>query len=334
MQEKTGLNSWIESLITRSELEVQGKWRIVPLQGDASCRQYFRLVDSRTCWILVRSPLERIDNNVFVTIAGRWRQYGVNVPEVIQVDSAQGFMLLEDFGTQHLFDCSTQAVDLYYYRIAIEELYKIQKVPTSGLPVFDEAFLRRELNIFDTWFVKSFLKLDTPSFLSNVFDLLVESSLEQPQVTMHRDFHCRNLILIDGQMGVIDFQDAVIGPLAYDLASLLKDCYITHTEEQIKILMDEYLIALNNSKLLDKNIEEAQFRVWFDLIGLQRHLKVLGLFLRLAVEEGKSIYLSDLPRVFNYVLEVTAKYQKLHDFNSWLKKEALPLLDKKQWGRL
>jgi len=333
MQEKTGLNRWVESLIKGSKIHVQGEWHIVPLQGDASCRQYFRLIDSHTCWILVSSPLERIDNNVFVTIARRWRQHGVKVPEVIQVNSAQGFMLLEDFGKQHLFDCCTQVVDLHYYRIAIEQLYKIQTVPASGLPIFDEAFLLRELNLFDTWFIKRFLQLETPDFLSGVFNLLVKSSREQPQVTMHRDFHCRNLILSDDQIAVIDFQDAVIGPLAYDLASLLKDCYITHTDEQIKILIDEYLLVLNHSKLLDKKVEEVQFRVWFDLIALQRHLKVLGLFLRLAVEEGKSTYLSDLPRVFNYVLTVTAKYQELHSFNHWLKKEALVVLDKKQWGQ-
>ena len=186
------LNNWVESLINERKLSLGHSWEILPMQGDASCRQYFRLVSTDSCRIIVVSPQERIDNNIFISIARSWKQQGINVPEVFHVDEKNGYMMLEDFGSVHLYDCSKPNINMGCYREAIRQLHKIQATSTQGLVVFDQRFLQRELQIFDTWMVQHQLALVKPSLLDNVYALLIQNSLEQPQVTMHRDFHSRN----------------------------------------------------------------------------------------------------------------------------------------------
>lgn len=325
------LNNWVESLINERKLSLGHSWEILPMQGDASCRQYFRLESTGFCSIIVVSPQERIDNNIFISIAKSWKRQGINVPEVFHVDEKNGYMMLEDFGSVHLYDCSKPSINMERYRQAIRQLHKIQAASTQGLVVFDQRFLQRELQIFDTWMVQHQLALVKPSLLDNVYALLIQNSLEQPQVTMHRDFHSRNLLISDQGLGVIDFQDAVCGPLAYDLVSLLKDCYLRLSDEQINLLINEYLRVLNHSELLQQPIAKSDFVRWFDLIGLQRHLKVLGLFIRLAMDEGKKSYLADIPRVLNYVLKVSKKYPELREFDRWLTQTMMPVVHKQSW---
>ncbi|NQZ31523.1 MAG: phosphotransferase [Oceanospirillaceae bacterium] len=331
MQHISELSGWVETLIDDGQLSLGAKWEILPLQGDASCRRYYRLIGGSISYILVASPSQRIDNNIFVTIARDWLAHGINVPEVIAINESQGFMLLEDLGTVHLYDISYQQANIGYYRQAITQLHKIQSVPAVTMPSFDRDFLLRELNIFDTWMIQSVLELPRPELLDDLFEMLVENALAQPQVMMHRDFHSRNLLIFHNEIKIIDFQDAVCGPLAYDLASLLKDCYLTLSDAELDALVDEYLVTLNSSELLEDPIEKSVFRRWFDLIGLQRHLKVLGLFVRLAKEEQKSGYLSDISRVFNYVLNVTNRYDELGGFDLWLRKTVKPELLKQSW---
>ena len=331
MQQVSEIKQWLEILITNRKISIEGQWRLQPLQGDASCRCYYRLQDAVSSRIVVASPVARIDNNIFVSMAGEWRSAAVNVPQIFAVDSDKGFMLIEDFGTTHLYDLLHQGVDEKFYAQAIDELLKIQQVASDELPLFDREFLLREMKLFDTWLVQYQLQQISPDCLAQVYSVLVENSLQQPQVTMHRDYHSRNLLLLEGKIAVIDFQDAVKGPLAYDLASLLRDCYLQLSDQQIEDLIDVYLQQLADTAIAPLHIERQQFVRWFDLIGMQRHMKVLGLFIRLGVEEGKSSYLHDLPRVFAYVLKIAAKYPEFSEFHQWLTADIQPALQLQLW---
>ncbi|MEH6442337.1 MAG: phosphotransferase [Oceanospirillaceae bacterium] len=331
MQQLLKVRKWIEYLINSNKVAFEEPWSLLPLQGDASCRCYFRLNLPSASMIVVASPVQKIDNAVFVNIARHWAEFTVKVPEVYQVESQLGLMLIEDFGEQHLYDVVANHYKDDLYELALDQLQLIQQTPNAYLPSFDRPFLLREMTLFDTWLVQYQLDLAAPPSLLTTYEVLIENALEQPQVTMHRDFHSRNLLLAGGKIAVIDFQDAVKGPLAYDLVSLLKDCYITLEPEQVDCLISVYLKRLNTSSLLDKHIDKQQFIKWFDLIGMQRHLKVLGLFIRLGVEDEKSSYLKHLPRVFNYVLGVTVKYTEFAEFHIWLKDTVQPELQKQCW---
>ncbi|EPJ44507.1 MAG: hypothetical protein OFPII_33800 [Osedax symbiont Rs1] len=334
MQQLSEMYTWIESLIVSGAIKIAGDWDVCPLKGDASCRSYFRLHSAAGDKILVSSPVQRIDNSIFIARAEQWRQYQVNVPSIYCVDEQRGFMLIEDFGNRHLFDLLTSEFNAELYQKAIEQLIEIQKVPHSPLVAFDREFLLREMRLFEQWLVKYQLDLAVPSCLDAVYELLVESALEQPQVTMHRDFHSRNLLVKQHKIAVIDFQDAVRGPISYDLASLLRDCYINITDQQTAQLINYYLQLSQSAQLLNRSITPQQFEKWFDLIGLQRHLKVLGLFIRLGVEEQKSAYLADIPRVFGYVLKIAAKYSELAEFSQWLEAVVAPALTGQRWYSL
>ena len=331
MQQLSKLKQWLEFLITKQQIDVQGSWQLEALQGDASCRCYFRLHNAQSNRIVVASPTARIDNDIFVSRARQWRRAGVKVPQVFAVDSNAGFMLIEDFGSTHLYDLLLQSVDQKLFLQSITELLKIQQVASDSLPVFNREFLLREMKLFDTWLVQYQLQQISPTCLTQVYAVLIDNSEQQPQVTMHRDYHSKNLLLVEDKIAVIDFQDAVKGPLAYDLASLLRDCYLRLSDRQIDDLIDVYLQQLENSAIVPLPVEKQQFIRWFDLIGMQRHLKVLGLFIRLGVEEQKSNYLQHLPRVFAYVLKIAEKYPEFREFHQWLIADIQPALRLQSW---
>ena len=325
------LSSWIDSLVLLKKIKLAKDWQVTALKGDASSRRYFRIVSSSASYIVAQSPLDKIDNNVFCNIAKHWLAQGVNVPQVFELDEKNGFMLVEDLGANHLFDvCSDNNSD-YYYRQAIDQLLCVQKLQSNTLPVFDRSFLLREMMLFKDWFVEQHLMLSTADCVLDAFEVLIQSALTQPQLVMHRDYHSKNLLITHDDISIIDFQDAVIGPIAYDLVSLLRDCYVSLTDTQLENLQSYYLKLLNESKLLSHSVSKEEWAVWFDLIGLQRHLKVLGLFIRLAVQEGKDSYLKDLPRVYHYVENISAKYQQLKPFHQWLKTEVGPKVKQQKW---
>jgi len=325
------LTHWIDSLVGLKKIKLTENWHIVTLQGDASARRYFRIVSPSISYIVAQSPLGKIDNTVFFDISKHWLAQGVNVPQVYALDEKNGFMLVQDLGTTHLFDINDNAQSYPYYCQAIDQLMCVQKIESNTLPVFDRSFLLREMMLFKDWFIEQHLMLKVPECVSTAFEVLIESALSQPQLVMHRDYHSKNLLISNGDISIIDFQDAVIGPVAYDLVSLLRDCYVSLTDAQLTTLLDYYLVLLNESDLLSQNVSKEQFIVWFDLIGLQRHLKVLGLFIRLAVQEGKDGYLNDLPRVYHYVEKVSAKYPQLQPFYQWLKLEVEPQVMQQRW---
>ena len=213
-------------------------------------------------------------------------------------------------------------------------LQQATDIPTE-LPQYDQAMLRRELEIFSEWFVVRLLGYSLSqaeqALLQRVFTQLETTALEQPQLLVHRDYHSRNLLLCDsGQIGVIDFQGAVRGPFAYDLVSLLRDCYIRWPQEDVK----RWALSYGNMAMdvgVIPAVDEATYLRWFDWVGLQRHIKVLGIFARLHLRDGKHHYLADLPLVLRYTLDVARNYPQLDEFVAWFEQQLLPLIEQQPW---
>ncbi|MGH8242975.1 MAG: aminoglycoside phosphotransferase family protein, partial [Steroidobacteraceae bacterium] len=217
------------------------------------------------------------------------------------------------------------------YADAIDALVRLQAgsaASSAELPPYDRELLQRELELFPEWFVTRHLglspKLVQRREIANAFDWLCEEALAQPVVLVHRDYHSRNLMVrTEGNPGIVDFQDAVRGPISYDLVSLLKDCYIVWPRKKMLGWLDRYREAATAAGL-DVGADRAQFLQWFDRMGLQRHLKVLGIFARLWHRDGKPGYLADLPRVLDYTLEVTGALPQLAEFDEFLRKQVVP----------
>jgi aminoglycoside/choline kinase family phosphotransferase len=310
--------------------------------GDASPRRYFRIVLGDSSYVLVEAPPATEKNAAFVQVDELLCSAGVKVPAVLGVDYGRGFLLLEDLGDRLLLPLlDADSVDVRY-RQAFAVLVKMAAVDaaSAGLPDYDQALLREELGRFQAWFVEQLLgyamSVQEQARVDALLARLIDSALEQPRVLVHRDFHSRNLMLTgDDELAVIDFQDAVVGPITYDMVSLLRDCYIQWPAAQVQgwaLACRELLRAQG----LVADVEQAQFLRWFDWMGLQRHLKVLGTFARLFLRDGKSAYLDDLPLVIHYVMEITAKYAAdepaFADFNNWFSQCLSPLIARQPWS--
>lgn len=298
--------------------------RCEPASSDASFRRYFRITLPGEQFVVMDAPPDKENLPAFIKVDELLARSGVRVPGIRFKNEVDGFLVLEDFGTQSYLDRLTtdNAGDLY--GAALNSLLTLQlNVDTeqSGLPRYDEALLRRELGIFDEWFVGRTLEKNLPETVWNdICNLLVESALAQPTVCVHRDYHSRNLmLLVNGEPGIIDFQDAVIGPVTYDLVSLLRDCYIAWPQERIDGWLAGHWERLRTHGIVDRELEV--FTRWFDLMGLQRHLKAIGIFSRLNLRDGKAGYLKDIPRTLGYVLAQTEKYPEFSDFHRFLQEE-------------
>lgn len=308
-----------------------------PITGDASFRRYFRFSRALQHYILMDAPTPTEDCGRFVATQQAFASAGLQVPQIIAQDIQQGFLLLSDLGDTLLLSKLTEDTACSFYRQALAQLAQIRRISATSagpLPVFDQAFLMREMQIFIDWFVLQHLQLSLSeqeqSMLQRYFLLLADSALQQPQAGMHRDYHSRNLMLQpDGSLAVIDFQDAVTGPISYDAVSLLKDCYIKWPTELVQTLSQEFYQNLVAQEELSAEVSPDQFQQWFDWMGLQRHIKVCGIFCRLYHRDGKSGYLTDLPRVFDYVLEVTSRYPELQELDLWLNTKVKPALEAK-----
>ena len=294
---------------------------IEPASGDASFRRYFRLsYENGETHIAMDAPPEKESCEPFVRIAQQFEALGLNVPSIIAKDLDQGFLLLKDLGdTQYLDVLSDANVD-QLYGDAFKALITLQKTcDISGLPVYDEALLLNEMGLFRDWLLQQHLTVELSpedkQVLDEVFALLVENALEQPSVCVHRDYHSRNLMLNQdkGKLtnpGILDFQDAVAGPITYDLVSLIKDCYIDWPREKVVHWAMEYCELCINDGLL-KPEDKNRFLRWFDLMGVQRHLKASGIFARLHIRDGKPGYLKDIPRTLGYILQLKDEYSEL-----------------------
>ncbi|KAF3981521.1 MAG: phosphotransferase [Methylococcales symbiont of Hymedesmia sp. n. MRB-2018] len=295
--------------------------------SDASFRRYFRVTHQSGQHIVMDAPPEKENIEPFIRIAALFKQQGIHVPEIVHQDLAHGFLLLEDFGCHCLLDMLTSNNALKLYKSTFDCLHQLQSridINSCQLPYYNEALFAKELSIFYLWFLNKTLNLTIPDPIKSTLDqVLISSALEQPQVCVHRDFHCRNLMVLkQNSLGVIDFQDAVIGPVTYDLVSLLRDCYIAWPTDQVEQWMTLYFQRLTDSGLITTSLQT--FTRWFDLMGLQRHLKAVGIFSRLHFRDQKSSYLQDIPRTLDYVSQVCKKYPGLESFNHYLKQNIIP----------
>lgn len=287
---------------------------------DASFRSYWRVRGGARNAIVMDAPPDREDLGPWLDIAGRLRAAGLHAPEVLGADRARGFLLLEDLGARtylpELDDSSVGAL----YGDALAALAAMQtRVDARGLPPYDESRLMAELELMPTWFLRKHLgasiECDEWDVIEAAFRLLINTALAQPRAFVHRDYHSRNLLVAeDNNPAIIDFQDGVLGPVSYDLVSLLRDCYIVWDESRVREWAEGHRVALRNAGLLDESVDATRWQRWFDLMGLQRHIKVLGIFCRLWYRDGKRGYLADLPRVWNYVRSVGAQHPEFTDF--------------------
>lgn len=297
--------------------------------SDASFRRYFRIKTPEGSFIVMDAPPEKEKLESFIRVADLMAKAQLHVPAIFQQNLTDGFLLLEDFGsTCFSTQLNNQNADCLY-QSALDSLFNLQSetnLQNSNLPGYDEALLQRELGIFEEWFLGHYLDIEIPVVLwQNVRTVLINSALEQPVTTVHRDYHSRNLMVLDSHSpGVLDFQDAVLGPITYDLVSLLRDCYIAWSAEQVEQWMTGYYQRLQQVNLI--NCELAQFKRWFDLMGMQRHLKAIGIFSRLNFRDQKPNYLDDIPRTLNYVTDQAEAYPEFAEFSAFLNNTVLPAL--------
>ncbi|HEY5559335.1 MAG TPA: phosphotransferase [Steroidobacteraceae bacterium] len=306
--------------------------RIAPASADASFRRYFRIHRGDGTQIAMDAPPEHESLDAWLRIARILAATGVHVPPVLAVDAEQGFVLTGDLGRQHYLEALGGGADPEpLYAAAIDALVRMQAggaASAAELPPYDRELLMRELVLFPEWFVARHLGLSPDAaerrVMAAAFDWLCDQALAQPEVLVHRDYHSRNLLVRpEGNPGIVDFQDAVRGPISYDLVSLLKDCYIAWPRQRLLAWLDLYR-AKAAAAGLDAGRDRDEFLQWFDRMGLQRHLKVLGIFARLWHRDGKSGYLADLPRVLEYTLEATATEPGLAEFDAFLRKRIVP----------
>ncbi len=288
---------------------------IAPASADASFRRYFRATLPDRTLIAMDAPPPHEDCRPYVHVAGLLRAAGVNAPEVIAQDFESGFLLISDLGSTTYLDVLDPSSAPALYLDAIEALIRWQRATRSGeLPPYNETLLRRELDLFPNWYVRRHLAVELTSeqdtALEGVFRRVLANNLAQPVVNVHRDYHSRNLMVTRPCPGVLDFQDAVCGPITYDLVSLLKDAYVEWEEERVLDWTIRYWERARQTGL-PVALRFDDFYRDFEWMGVQRHLKVLGIFARLFHRDGKARYLDDLPLVLSYVHRACRRYPEL-----------------------
>ncbi len=308
--------------------------RIEPASSDASFRRYFRVFGPRGTLVVMDAPPGREDIRPYLKVSALLESLGVHVPRVHESDVGRGLVLLEDLGsTQYLSRLRAGGDPETLYGDALDALAAMQARGTAAaaaLSPYDREPLLRELQLMPEWFCARHLAIeldrDEQQLISDTFELLIREELAQPQVFVHRDYHSRNLMVVESRNpGVLDFQDALRGPVGYDLVSLLKDCYIAWPRTRVVQWVSAF-----RSRLVARGYRaaasDAELLRWFDLIGVQRHLKVLGIFARLYHRDGKPGYLPDLPLTLRYVLETCATYPELAELGQFLERRAAPRL--------
>lgn len=303
---------------------------LLPIEGAASFRRYFRIHAHDTSLVVMDAPPSLENCQSYIHIANTLRKMQLNTPEIYAADVSLGFMLITDFGDMtYLKALNDQNVDSLYSQ-ALSSLIVLQsckEVEGHSIPTFDSHFMRQEWAWHKEWFANKLLGL-TP--LSNekeldvCFELLVTSALNQPQVFMHRDFHSANLMVLPKHdVGILDFQDAFIGPVTYDLVSLLRDCYINWPEERVKKWVNQYRQQLHECHVL-QDISEELFMQWFDWMSIERHLKALFTFARKKVRDSQPHYLAHIPRTLSYLINTTKEYPALAPMHEYLSDRVMP----------
>jgi N-acetylmuramate 1-kinase len=308
---------------------------IEPASSDASFRRYFRVFHQGGTHIVMDAPPGREDVRPYLNITVMLETAGVHVPRVYEWDAERGLLLLEDLGTRQYLPALESGRDVdQLYADALQALADIQvrgRESAFQLPAYDRAVLVREMALMPEWFCARHLQMELTraqgEMLTAAFEFLVAEALAQPQVFVHRDYHSRNLMVTsERNPGIIDFQDALRGPVGYDLVSLLKDCYISWPRARVERWVRDYRLMMHSRGSLSAGTNDTQMLRWFDVIGVQRHLKVLGIFARLWYRDGKANYLNDLPLTLRYVVEACARFPALRPLREFLLEYALPAL--------
>lgn len=320
----TALQQWLREVLKEQFVSMQA------LPGDASFRRYFRMTTSTGSFIAMDAPPPQESCKPFVAIAEALRNIKLQAPEIIAANEEQGFLLLTDFGDQtYLKALNSQNADQCYERAlsALAVLQTCREVKGLIIPPFTFAFMQQEWLWHKEWFLNKLLDLKVgaeEAALDKCFTIIAESAVNQPQVFMHRDYHSGNLMLLPtGDVGILDFQDAFIGPVTYDLVSLLRDCYIDWPNEQVEGWVFAYLQKLHRQNELI-NVDKPTFQRWFDLMGLERHLKALFTFARKHVRDQQPQYLKHIPRTLNYIIKVSQHYPELTSLHSFMRDKVQP----------
>lgn len=327
------LSAWLDCQL--AELFLRRGWgavppvALIPASSDASFRRYFRWEAEGRSLVVMDAPPPREDCRPFVKVAGYLAEAGLNVPEILAQDLERGFLLLSDLGRQTYLDVIDEDNADGLFADAIQALIALQRLPVSlPVPAYDQALLRRELQLFPEWYVQRHLGHAFSAAEQQVWErscqLLIESALRQPAVLVHRDYMPRNLMLSTPNPGVLDFQDAVVGPVTYDITSLFKDAFLSWPEDCVQRWLLQYWDSARAAGIPVQD-SFADFQHASDLMGLQRHLKVIGIFARICHRDGKPRYLADVPRFFTYIDEVTARCPELAELRELL--QGLPQVD-------
>jgi hypothetical protein len=296
-----------------------GDFEISVASADASFRTYYRLTKGEQTYLLMDSSLELDSMRPFLDVTSRLLHAKVKAPQIFEQNLKDGYLILEDFGSTHYLNLLNETNYKELYKDAIDEIIKMQNTTSESLPLYDKEFLSFEMGLMQEWYIKGLLKKSLTKEQNKIIESAVEKIsqviLSQPQnLFVHRDFHSRNIMITQqNEIGVIDYQDAMNGAITYDLVSLLKDCYIEFDEKEIQKLA----LYFRDAKAL--HVSDAEFIKWFDFMGLQRHVKVLGVFSRLFLRDAKDGYLKDIPLVLKYVLNAATKYEETEELAKLLK---------------
>ena len=296
------LNQWLEHLGYRD-------YALSRASEDASFRSYWRLKTAVESLIVMDAPPDKEPCDQFIRVAQKLRAAGLNAPEIIAQNHDLGFLVLTDFGSRDYLSALDAQSEASLYADALAALLRMQtRIDAADLPPYDEALLNREMDLFHDWFLARMLGIELgpaqQASWQSIRRDLVANALAQPQVFVHRDYHSRNLMTLEhNNPGILDFQDAVRGPVTYDLVSLLRDCYVAWPLTRVEQLALDYFEFARVSGLVD--VDAAHFMRWFNLMGLQRHLKAVGIFSRLHIRDGKPGYLRDIPRTLEYLYQVS-----------------------------
>lgn len=305
------MKTWIETTPYK-------EYELTVASADASFRSYYRLTKGQESFIVMDSSLELDSLAPFIDVTKRLLNANVKAPHILEQDVELGYLILQDFGNTQLLDILDDKNFKRHYLNAINEILKMQEADTSTLPVYDKEFLHFEMDLMKEWYLEKKLALtlnaNDSQMLAKTLEHISTVVLEQPQgLFVHRDYHSRNIMLTPAdEIGVIDYQDAMSGAVTYDLVSLLKDCYIAYARQDI----EELALAFRDKKGLV--VADDEFIKWFDYMGLQRHIKVLGVFSRLHIRDAKDGYLKDIPLVLKYTIETALRYDETKELAEFL----------------
>lgn len=323
------LQTWLKQMLNSS------KFQLTPIQGDASFRRYFRLKHQNKSLIAMDSPPEKEPCQPYVNIANILNSAGLTVPLILEKNIQDGFLLLTDLGDKLFINEVSLENAEHFYQLAIQKLLRMQtnlKPKEFALESFTKSRLSTELENCTKWFLQDFLNLSLSRkqqiIVDDTYQQLLDNAKEQPEVFIHLDYHSRNLLMLPEDIGIVDFQDAMAGPITYDLASLIRDCYISWPVVQVNQWALQYRKAAMAKNLMP-HVSEEIFLRWFDLMGMQRHLKASFIFSRKYLRDHSKFYLNDLPRTLNYIINVSQRHLSLTPFYAFLKEHVHPALKEK-----